>query len=54
MSEYIRVRDYRAGQIARMPNVEVYLESRLTAADIREFGADHVVIATGALAARPA
>jgi dimethylamine/trimethylamine dehydrogenase len=48
MSEYIRVRDYRAGQIARMPNVEVYLESRLTAADIREFGADHVVIATGA------
>jgi dimethylamine/trimethylamine dehydrogenase len=48
MSEYIRVRDYRAGQIAKMPNVEVYLESRLTAEDIRDFGADHVVIATGA------
>ncbi len=48
MSEYIRVRDYRAGQIAKMANVEVYLESRLTAQDIRDFGADHVVIATGA------
>jgi dimethylamine/trimethylamine dehydrogenase len=48
MSEYIRVRDYRAGQIAKMPHVEVYLESRLTAQDIRDFGADHVVIATGA------
>jgi dimethylamine/trimethylamine dehydrogenase len=48
MGEYIRVRDYRAGQIARMPHVEVYLESRLTAQDIHDFGADHVVIATGA------
>lgn len=48
MSEYIRVRDYRVQQIASMPNVEVYLESRLTADDIRDFGADHVVIATGA------
>jgi len=48
MREYIRVRDYRAQAIARMPNVEVYLESRLTARDIRDFGADHVVIATGA------
>ncbi|MCZ8333932.1 MAG: FAD-dependent oxidoreductase [Rhodobacteraceae bacterium] len=48
MREYIRVRDWRAGQIAKMPNVEVYRESRLTAQDVREFGADHVVIATGA------
>ena len=48
MSEYIRVRDYRAAQIGKMPNVEVYLESRLTAEDIRSFGADHVAIATGA------
>jgi dimethylamine/trimethylamine dehydrogenase len=35
-------------QIAKMPNVEVFRESRLTAQDIRDFGADHVVIATGA------
>jgi len=48
MSEYIRVRDWREGQIAKLPNVEVFRESRLTAEDIRDFGADHVVIATGA------
>ena len=48
MREYIRVRDWREGQIAKLPNVEVFRESRLTAQDIRDFGADHVVIATGA------
>ncbi|MFM7335231.1 MAG: FAD-dependent oxidoreductase [Tabrizicola sp.] len=48
MREYIRVRDWREGQIAKMPNVEIFRESRLTARDIRDFGADHVVIATGA------
>jgi dimethylamine/trimethylamine dehydrogenase len=48
MREYIRVRDWREGQIAKMANVEVFRESRLTAQDIRDFGADHVVIATGA------
>jgi dimethylamine/trimethylamine dehydrogenase len=48
MREYIRVRDWREGQIARMPNVDVFRESHLTAQDIRDFGADHVVIATGA------
>jgi dimethylamine/trimethylamine dehydrogenase len=48
MSEYIRVRDYRMQQLQKMPNVEVYLESRLTAQDVMDFGANHVVIATGA------
>jgi dimethylamine/trimethylamine dehydrogenase len=48
MREYIRVRDWREGQILGMPNVEIFRESRLTAEDIRAFGADHVVIATGA------
>jgi dimethylamine/trimethylamine dehydrogenase len=48
MSEYIRVRDYRVQQLRKMPNVEVYLDSRLTVEDVKEFGADHVVIATGA------
>lgn len=48
MSEYIRVRDYREQQILKMPNVEVFRESRLGAADVLEFGADHVCIATGA------
>jgi dimethylamine/trimethylamine dehydrogenase len=48
MSEYIRVRDYRVQQIGKMANVEVFRESRMTAADVMEVGADHVVIATGA------
>ena len=48
MSEYIRVRDYREQQLAAMPNVEIYRESRLTAADVFAVGAKHVAIATGA------
>ncbi len=48
MSEYIRVRDYRVTQILQMPNVEVFRESPLSAADVLEVGADHVAIATGA------
>ena len=48
MGEYIRVRDYREGQLPKMPNVEVYRESRLTAEDVFDVGAGHVAIATGA------
>ena len=48
MSEYIRVRDYRAQQFHKLVNVGVYLESPLSAKDIIEFGADHVALATGA------
>ncbi len=48
LAEWGRVRDYRLGQISRMANVTLYLGSRLLAADVREFGADHVLIATGA------
>ena len=47
LQNWIRVRDYRAHMIARMENVEVYLNSALGAADIDQFGADHVVIASG-------
>ncbi len=43
-----RVADYRAGQIAPMPNVEVYFDSRLEAEDVLAMGAEHVAIATGA------
>jgi dimethylamine/trimethylamine dehydrogenase len=46
--EWSRVRDYRLGQINRMPNVSLYLGSALGASDVMEFGADHVLIATGA------
>ncbi len=43
-----RVADYRTGQIAPMPNLEVYRDSRLTADDVLAMGAEHVAIATGA------
>ncbi len=48
MGEYIRVRDYREGQLAKLPNVEVFRESRLSAEDVLAVEADHVAIATGA------
>jgi dimethylamine/trimethylamine dehydrogenase len=43
-----RVADYRTGQIDALPNVEVYRESRLLAADVLGLGVQHVCIATGA------
>lgn len=47
LGEWARVRDWRTGQIARLPNVSVYLDSALTAQDVLDVGAQHVVIATG-------
>ena len=47
LSEWSRVRDWRIGQIDRMANVSVYRESLLDADNVLEFGAGHVVIATG-------
>ena len=47
LENWIRVRDYRAYMISQMENVDVYLDSRLDAQDVTEFGADAVVIATG-------
>ena len=49
LNEWARVRDYRLGQIERMPNVKIYLESQMNVDQILEFGADHVALATGAL-----
>ncbi len=48
LAAWARVRDHRVGQIARMANVATYYGSALDAATIREFAADHVLIATGA------
>ena len=48
MSEYIRVRDWRVGQLHKLPNIEIFLESALTAADVLELAPDHVAVATGA------
>ena len=47
LAEWARVRDWRVGQIKTMPNVHVYLDSRMAAKEVLEFGADHVLLATG-------
>jgi dimethylamine/trimethylamine dehydrogenase len=47
LAEWARVRDWRVGQIRKMPNVATYLDSPMTAQDVLDFGAEHVVIATG-------
>ncbi len=48
LAEWARVRDYRLGQIQRMATVSLYLGQTLSAGDVRDFDADHVLIATGA------
>ncbi|MGH6959234.1 MAG: FAD-dependent oxidoreductase [Dongiaceae bacterium] len=48
LAEWARVRDHRVGQLDKMANVTVYRDSRLGAAEVCEFGAAHVVAATGA------
>ena len=48
LSAWGRVRDYREGQIRKMPNVDIYFDSALSAEDVMEFGFDNVAIATGA------
>uniref|UniRef100_UPI003B52BF2F oxidoreductase n=1 Tax=Roseovarius indicus TaxID=540747 RepID=UPI003B52BF2F len=47
LSEWGRVVDYRTYQISQMANVNLYLESELTAETATEFGADRIVLATG-------
>lgn len=48
LASYARVKDYREGLLKSMANVETYLESRLDADSILEFGFPHIVFATGA------
>lgn len=48
LAAWLRVRDWRIGQIQKLPNVALYLHSRLEAADILDFGAEVVIMATGA------
>ena len=47
LEEWCRVIDYRIQQIKGMPNVKVYLDSRLTAKDVIGFDFTRIVIATG-------
>ena len=48
LAEWARVRDWRVGQIEKLITVETFLDSELSAAHVREFGYQHVVLATGA------
>ncbi len=48
LSTWARVADWRLGEIARMGHVAVFPGSPMTAADVLDFGAAHVVVATGA------
>ncbi len=52
LSQWRRATDYRSYQISQMANVEVFFDSHLSAKDVLEFGADHVVLATGSKWAR--
>lgn len=47
LAEWARVRDWRVGQLAKLPNVAIYRDSTLQAQDVLDFGAEHVVLATG-------
>jgi dimethylamine/trimethylamine dehydrogenase len=42
-----RVRDYRVAQLRKLPNVDVYLDSRMSADDVIQSEFDRIVLATG-------
>jgi dimethylamine/trimethylamine dehydrogenase len=48
LRQWGRVADYRLGQLLKMPNVSLYNESEMSAQEVCDFGADQVIIATGA------
>jgi dimethylamine/trimethylamine dehydrogenase len=47
LAAWARVRDWRLTQIGKLPNVEIFRESRMTADDVLAFGAVHVAVAAG-------
>ena len=49
LSQWGRVRDYRMQQLHKLNNVELFPSSTMDVSNIAEFGADHVVFATGAM-----
>ena len=48
LATWIRVRDWRRGQLDKLPNVEIYFDSELSPEHLLEFGFPRVVVATGA------
>lgn len=47
LATWMRVRDWRLHMLGKLSNVELFPASRMDTADVSEFGADHVVLATG-------
>ena len=47
LQTWMRVRDWRLHMIGKLPNVQTFPGSRMGATDVADFGADHVVLATG-------
>ncbi|HEY7749511.1 MAG TPA: FAD-dependent oxidoreductase [Aestuariivirgaceae bacterium] len=47
LAQWIRVRDYREHMLSKLPNVEIYRQSKLGVDEALETTAQHVVIATG-------
>jgi len=48
LSAWGRVVDYRQYQLSQRADVDIYLDSKLDAASILEFGFEHICVATGA------
>ena len=48
LSEWKRVADHRTYMVGQKPNVETFVNSRLGASEVLEFGFNHVLLATGA------
>ena len=49
LATWRRVAEWRLGQIAKQPHVTLYPASPMTAADVLDSGARHVLVATGAV-----
>ena len=47
LSAWIRVVDYRLAQIRKLDNIDVFMQSEMTADDIIDNDFDHVLLATG-------
>ncbi len=47
MASYARVRDYRENLLRQKPNVDIYLDNRLSAQDVLDLEMPHVLVATG-------
>jgi dimethylamine/trimethylamine dehydrogenase len=47
LGEWARIKNYRQIQLDKLRNVEVHLNSRLSAQDVLEYGAEIVIFATG-------